>query len=52
MAGGGAASPSRESGFVLWHIAKFFCHTKLGRYRGMADIEQALTPFNLAEATD
>ena len=24
-----------------WHIAKFFCHAKLGRYRGMADIEQA-----------
>jgi DNA transformation protein and related proteins len=24
-----------------WHIAKFFCHAKLGRCRGMADIEQA-----------
>jgi hypothetical protein len=24
-----------------WHIAKFFCHAKLGRYQGMADIEQA-----------
>jgi hypothetical protein len=31
---------------------EIFCHAKLGRYRGMADIEQALTPFNLAEATD
>ena len=28
-----------------------FCYAKLGRYRGVADIEQALTPFNLAEAT-
>jgi len=35
-----------------WPIAKFFCHAKLGRYRDMADIEQAFTPFNLAEATD
>jgi hypothetical protein len=24
-----------------WHIAKFFCNAKLGRYRGEADIEQA-----------
>jgi hypothetical protein len=23
------------------HIAKFFCNAKLGRYRGVADIEQA-----------
>jgi hypothetical protein len=38
--------------FGFWHFAKSVCHAKLGRYRGMADIEQALTPFNLAEATD
>jgi hypothetical protein len=25
----------------LWHNAKFSCHAKLARYRGMADIEQA-----------
>jgi hypothetical protein len=24
-----------------WHIAKFFCNAKLGRYRGVADFEQA-----------
>jgi hypothetical protein len=27
--------------FCFWHIAKFFCNAKLGRYRGVADIEQA-----------
>ena len=25
----------------MWHIAKFFCNAKLGRYRGTADIDQA-----------
>jgi hypothetical protein len=24
-----------------WHVAKFCCNAKLGRYRGKADIEQA-----------
>jgi hypothetical protein len=27
--------------FRSWHIAKFFCNAKLGRYRGVADFEQA-----------
>ena len=36
----------------VWGMAKFFHNAKPGRYRGTADIEQALTPFNLAEATD
>ena len=35
-----------------WHIAKFFCHAKLGRYRGHGGHRASLTPFNLAEATD
>jgi hypothetical protein len=34
-----------------WPIAKLF-HAKFGRYPGMAEIYQALTPFNLAEAAD
>ena len=38
-----AASALRESGFVLWHMARPFCNAKLGRYRGY--IEQA-SPFN------
>jgi hypothetical protein len=25
----------------FWHIAKFFCNAKLGRYQGKAEIEQA-----------
>jgi hypothetical protein len=36
----------------LWHITKFFCNARAGCYPGMADIEQAFTPFNLAEAAD
>jgi hypothetical protein len=30
-----------RSDFVLWHIAKFCCNAELGRYQGMADMEQA-----------
>jgi hypothetical protein len=30
-----------HSRVCLWHVAKFFCNAKLGRYRGMADIEEA-----------
>jgi len=42
-----------EGAHVRWHIAKFCCNAKLGRYRGKAAIEQARRiPFNLAEATD
>jgi hypothetical protein len=43
---------SSALGRRFWHIAKFFCNAKLGRYRGVADIEQASPPFNLAEATN
>jgi hypothetical protein len=39
------------SDLAPWKIANFFCHAKLDRYRGMADIEHALTPFNWAKAT-
>jgi hypothetical protein len=27
--------------FRLWHIAKFSCNARLGRYRGTAEIDQA-----------
>jgi hypothetical protein len=47
---GHAAAPYRASGFVQWHIAKFFCNAKPGRYRGMADIEQASPCYRLVPA--
>jgi hypothetical protein len=32
--------------FRLWRIASFRCDTEFGRYRGIADIDQA-APINL-----
>ena len=40
-----AAASSRESGFVLWHIAEIVLQCKIRSPSGMADIEQA-SPFN------
>jgi hypothetical protein len=39
--GRGLAASSSVADVAFWHIAKFFCNAKLGRYRSKADIEQA-----------
>jgi hypothetical protein len=31
---------------AYWHIATFRCDAELGRYRGIADIEQAAPKLN------